>query len=347
MSYLLRRKIGFLLHLPELFHHYRPVMALLDPADYELLIPDDADESIAQIADAFELPYSYVGEVLQHRNIYRYLISDHFFLEDYHLLRRLGAYQIRWISELGCDQLQLGNWNNIYDMILCMGPYQAKRLQFCRRTQIHRIGLPHYDRLYRDDTDWDLLPLIERLGLDLAKRTVLWLPSAYEFSSVELYAGAISALREHYNVVVKPHPLTLREEPDRMELLAGHAFTSLVYDPLDLADLFQLTDVVLADYGHAPFEAIYANRNLLLLNTPHAIDHPHIGWGSSDLNVRVYLRTLNPDEGDELPFLLADDDYWERQRAQRDHLCGTYFNPYFGNAAKQAVDIIGNLDEYF
>jgi hypothetical protein len=76
------------------------------------------------------------------------------------------------------------------------------------------------------------------------------------------------------------------------------------------------------------------------------MDHPHIGWGSSDLNIRVYLRTVNPDEGDDLPFLLADDEYWERQRPQRDHLCSTYFNPHFGNAAKQAADLIGRLDDY-
>lgn len=347
MSYIQIRKLAFLLHLPELYFHYKNVLDILNPEDFDIILPDEASGELIQIMIDNDYRYASISELLDAKIKYKFLVTDHVFLNNYQLLHQLGARQIRWISELGCDQLNLSHRNLIYDMILCFGRYQERKLKFCRHAWLMRVGYPRYDAFYQN-VGYDMKALREEFNCSPSKPILLWMPGFDTFSSVEDYAETISMLSDRYNVLVKPHAYTLLDEPERMALLNSLSYTSMINEVYDDLPLLYMADFVLADYGHAPFSAIYLNKKILLLNVRGVSEHEFMGYGSSDLALRRSLPSVEP----ETPLidwvsLFEDEDIWYKQVFQRERLQERYFHVNFGGGAKAVADIFSRVDEYF
>jgi hypothetical protein len=340
-------KMAFLFHIPDMYFHYRPVLRLLDPQSFDIILPDQAAEDLLEIMARHEYRFAYISELLQSKTLYRYLISDHVFLHDYKLMNQLGRIQIRMLSELGCDRLNLTNWNNLYDLILCLGRYQEKKLRFCKGARMFQVGWPQLDPYFQE---WnpDMRKLRERFGCDGDKPVLVWLPYFEALSSLDLYAERMAALTEHYHVVVKPHDYTLLEEPERIQQLEQLPFTRIIRQPVDVLLLMRLADTVFADYGHTPFPALYCDKRLILLNVPYAPEHEYVGFGSSEISLRSYLPALKPDSPlDEFYALLANDAPWARFERRRQMLKERFFASTYGRSAEIAADVLKNLDRMF
>jgi hypothetical protein len=161
-------------------------------------------------------------------------------------------------------------------------------------------------------------------------------------SSIDVYASALALLQQQHNVIVKPHPLTLSGEQERMQKLAP--FSCLIRDSIDNVVLFELADLVLCDYGGAAFGAIYSDRNLVLLNLPNAANDPSTGQSSSDIEVRRHIAHVVPEEGHEIGLFLTEHaaSYWVEQPKIRAKLREEYFAPYYGYASQVAALTILN-----
>ncbi|PIQ23704.1 hypothetical protein COW36_20190 [bacterium (Candidatus Blackallbacteria) CG17_big_fil_post_rev_8_21_14_2_50_48_46] len=346
MSYLQVPKMGFLFHIPEMYFNYRNVLNLLDRDSFDIVLPDEASESLLDIMAAEEYRFSYISELLQSKTLYRYLISDHIFLHDYQLMNQLGSRQIKFSSELGCDRLHLNNWNKLYDMILCFGRYQEKKLKFCERSWIFQVGWPQYDPFFQEwNPDYEALN--EHFGCDPHKPTILWLPYFEGLSSIDIYAERMAALTDRYNVLVKPHDYTLLEEYERIQLLDQLPFTSVLKRPMDTLPLLLLADTVFADYGNTPFPPLYCDKRLILLSVPFAPEHEYVGFGSSDITLRSYLPTLKPESRlDEFHALLEDEAPWERFFRKKNMLKERFFASTYGSSAQKCAEILNSLDRY-
>ncbi|HEY9844272.1 MAG TPA: CDP-glycerol glycerophosphotransferase family protein, partial [Candidatus Obscuribacterales bacterium] len=251
MSRLVLPKLAFLIHIPDLYFHYRPVLDLLPQESFDIILPDEPPAVLLEIMEARQYHYAYISDLMMSRTMYKYLISDHIFLNDYHLMQELATHQIRLFSELGYDRLQLGNYNRLYDLILCFGRYQEQRLNFCKGTRFAQVGWPRYDAWFQEP-DVDREALLDRLNCDRYRPVVLWLPTFGELSSIPAYAETISKLSDRYNIIVKPHDYTLLEEPEYLTLLYHNHLQTVLTDPFDELHLYFVTDCVLADYGNTP-----------------------------------------------------------------------------------------------
>lgn len=344
MSYLMVPRMAFLFHIPEMYFHYRPVLRLLDPQSFDIILPDEASEQLLEIVASQEYRFAYISELLQSKTLYRWLVTDHVFLHDYQLMNQLGRFQIRMISELGCDRLNLTNWNNLYDLILCLGRYQEKKLKFCQGARLLQIGWPQYDPYYQE-WDPDLGALQRRFHCDPQRPTLVWMPYFEAISSIDIYAERLAALSGDFNVVVKPHDYTLLEEFERIQLLERLPFTQVIRHPEDTLNLMLLADFVFADYGNTPFPALFCDKRLVLLNVPYAPEHEYVGFGSSDVSLRSYLPFLRPESSlEEIYELLSDERPWERYERKRNLLRERFFAATYGSSAQIAADILKSLE---
>ncbi|MGE3724171.1 MAG: hypothetical protein AB7I41_01370 [Candidatus Sericytochromatia bacterium] len=346
MSYLMVPKMAFLFHIPEMYFHYRNVLNLLDPASFDIILPDEAPDALLDIVAANEYRFSYISELLHAKTLYRYLISDHVFLHDYNLMNRLGTRQIRFISELGCDRLNLTNWNKLYDMIFCFGRYQERKLKFCKGIWIFQTGWPQFDPFFQD-VDIDLEGLQRKYNCDPNKPTLLWTPYFEALCSIEIYAERMAALTDRYNVIVKPHDYTHFEEYERVKLLEQLPFTSVTKRPTDLLELLVLADTVFADYGSTPFPPLYCDKRQILLHVPYAPEHEYVGFGSSDLTLRSYLPTLQPDAPlDAFYELLESEEPWLRYEQKQNTLKDRFFAATYGSSSQVTAKLLTTLDKY-
>lgn len=347
MSRLVMPKPAFFMHMPDSFFYYHAILEQLPPESFDVIIPDDAPPALIELLENSDYTARYISELVNARTMYRYLISDHIFLDDYHLLSDLATRQIRFFCELGYDHLMLSNDNRFYDMFLCMGKYQRRHLNFCAPENFHVVGWPQYDRWYAG-MDVELELLQDTFNCDRYRPVLVWQPTFGDLSSIEAYAKIIEKLSTRYNIVIKPHDYTLYEEPERMALLQGlKGIQAVITDPFDAVYLMVLADYVLADYGNTPFGAVYTDQRLLLLNIPEAHSHAFTGLGSSDITLRNYYPSVDPDTNVEaIVRLIEQEDPWSQNGMRLQRLRERLFVNLTGRAALESARLISQLPQH-
>jgi hypothetical protein len=281
--------------------------------------------------------------VLQDGIRYRCLVSEHYLGDGTHhdLMKQVGERNVRFMYAQGKNLWNFAPWNRLYDLILCFGPYQAARLAFAESTVKVQMGYPRYDDYFTQDLATGRIRQL--LGCDPAKPTMVWLPTWKELSSLDRYREAMADMARDWNVVVKPHPLSLTHEPARVAALRALPFTKVVDETLDNLYLYAIAERVVCDYGGTPFGALYLDRPLLLLNMPGAAQHRETGEESADVFLRETVINLDDPSPRALRGVLADEDAWSAQRQVRARLREIFFAPYYGFSGQVAALVLENL----
>lgn len=341
-------RIGFLLHHPELFNHYRNVWKHLPSNAFEIAVTSGTKkvyDAIVESCRRYELPWRDAAELLCDKRRYTTLVSSFPSAtlgadSSPALTKSLGRFSLRFMYGNGKAGWNFRPWNTLYDSILCFGPYQVENLAFCTNTLKVQMGYPRFDSFFNEPLD--RTQRLRELGLDPARKTVVWLPTWSSLSSIEPFAPALVRLQASYNVIVKPHPFTVTDEPARMQAL--EPFDCVIREPIDNVPLFQLADFVVCDYGGSAFGAIYTDRNAVLLDLPNAASDPMTGQSSSDIAIRKQLPHVSVAQAEQLDVLLDDptQTLWPAQQAVRFALREYHFAPFYGYSGQVAALAIAN-----
>ncbi|MEZ5730020.1 MAG: hypothetical protein R3E48_19810 [Burkholderiaceae bacterium] len=251
-------------------------------------------------------------------------------------LTRLGRRQVRLLYALGKLRWNLSDWNSHYHRILCFGPYQRALFEWAfPGVVVDEVGYPRFDHFFDDEPTRD--EAMRRFGLDPARRTVVWLPTYGSLSSIDAYLGPVASLTAGCNVIVKAHPGTPLQEPERWARLCGSSIKVVEQSDLDNVVLFRIADWVLADYGGSAFGALYTRKPVLLLNAPGDLFAADTGWGSADLALRRWLPNLDPSQAERVGELLFDDSLWASLSSTRARCAGNSFTDCDGGSGQQAA----------
>jgi SAM-dependent methyltransferase len=339
------RRIAFLIHAEELLNHFRSVCQLLRPGSFVFLIHANGHES-AQIAEAIgrEGWHSMTtADVLRDGRRFRALVSNHpVSFDEPPLIKRLADINIRFMYAAGKSGWNLREWNQLYDVILCYGPYHAERFLASTNAVVFEMGYPRFDSFF--DGSFDRPRLAESLRCDPRRQTVVWLPTWHDLSTVGLYDEAIARLGSRFNILVKVHPLMAASEPGKVDALERLGFNCVIRNAMDNVALYSLADYVLCDYGGPAFGAIYTDRNLLLLNIADAPSNELLGDDSTEMLIRRSIVNVDRTRVDQIDHLLADEQIWAAQRAERARLRRMFFAPYFGYSSRMAATILEHIE---
>ncbi|EJN40120.1 glycosyl/glycerophosphate transferase, teichoic acid biosynthesis [Pseudomonas sp. GM84] len=154
-----------------------------------------------------------------------------------------------------------GPWRAFADVCLTYGPYAAQRIEYF--SPAVAVGNPRYDDWHSEAFHSNAKSKhADKLNLD--KKTVLYLPTWGDLSSVDQYMGAIYNLAENYNVITKMHHNTQLLESDRKDKMVSGAIHNFGAND-DLLELIALADFVISDYSGAIFDAMYCKKPIALL----------------------------------------------------------------------------------
>ena len=378
------RKLGFLVHTPLLYDHWRNIWEQLDNSEFALLFtgmmlrPENgparsAVEKMTQKVSAKKYRVENVDDLIRRRIRYEYVVSNHKVSgrsmegklpvaeRGKNVLRRLlgrpPARTNQYISlrcgirpvriMYGADisgGWSLAQWNEQYQYVLCHGPNDEDAIRSRFSAKTFQIGYPRYDEYFNNPIPREDNPLWAEFGLDRGRKTLVWLPTAGEGAcSLPHYAEQIAELTDTFNVIVRPHPITVREKPDVIATLEALSLNIDREVIRDMNELYALADYVVCDYGGIAFSALYLDKNILQLDVPGSEEF-YTTAGSTNMELRELLEpVVAVDEGAEIRGLLNDNALWENQREQRSVAFGKYFAPYRGSSTEKVVEVLRGL----
>lgn len=257
---------------------------------------------------------------------------------------------------IGKDLVTYSVGKRLYDLILAYG--QRDHDIFSLYTTAEIVGNPKFDDWFNGNFDEELLEDLHRT-LDKGKKTILYLPTHGDLSSIDELAEELKRVSGLYNTLVKFHYYTPREEPERMEKLQ-HPHIRTFRDDVDLLTLLKAADLVISDNSSAIFDAILADKPLLVADflSKEYLDVEHkkpryyrrglanILTYSGSIEQRIKRDKLvvtiqGPDGlGKGIEEALRDEPYFKGERKKlRDWL----FSFQDGQSGKRAADAIKNF----
>jgi hypothetical protein len=175
--------------------------------------------------------------------------------------------RIRVLYGYAKDAWNYADWNKGFDFILAYGPYSQRKLEVLAPTV--SIGHPRYlgkegdqfrEVYSTDDT------LISQWFSSSIDDVLLYCPTWGDLSSFTWFKQVVNQLEQKYRLIIKlHHGISLSNEYDFSELNSERAF--LCDETVDLFDLFPYCDVVISDYSGAIFDAMLANKKIVLVNS--------------------------------------------------------------------------------
>ncbi|MBI2054961.1 MAG: glycosyltransferase [Candidatus Sungbacteria bacterium] len=168
------------------------------------------------------------------------------------------------------DLWNFGAWSRVFDLALTYGPYSHERMSPYVKSVV--VGNPRFDDWFNRSTKSSSASYIEK-RIDSSKKTVFYVPTHGSLSSLEKMPGALFDLNKLYNVIIRPHPLTLYTERERFmrfkEAVEKQDRTGKIVwldDTVDLIDILFVSDIVISDNSGAIFDAVLVDKPLVLLD---------------------------------------------------------------------------------
>ena len=132
-----------------------------------------------------------------------------------------------------------------FDAVLVHGQFHADWFtRWLPRDRLPIVGYPRYDdffagRIQRHE-------IRRRWGFDESHTVLAFMPTWADNTAFDSFFPALLALRQRFQIVLRPHHCTLRMEPQRMALMHASGLV-LLDNAYDLSDIYAGADVVVAD----------------------------------------------------------------------------------------------------
>jgi CDP-glycerol glycerophosphotransferase (TagB/SpsB family) len=163
------------------------------------------------------------------------------------------------------DPWNYGLWNVFFDTVLTYGPYANKQL--AKYTKTITTGNPKFDDFFAHKIDKKELKKIEK-KLDRSKKTILYIPTYGDLSSIDAMVYAIQNLSHSYNVILKLHHNAVRDIMEYARVLSyqKNEKIHIFDDTQDIVPLFYYSDYVISDNSGVIFESVLAEKPVITID---------------------------------------------------------------------------------
>lgn len=268
--------IGFVLYYPFQFYVYKNIYKQLE-AEAEFIVDLGVYRPVHQPQELIDDIIS----LLKKEGVSYRILGYHDYVYSSYLQNFFGQYQaLVSVWERGCMVLKetrhikkinavygagkeltaVRPSQGLYDICLVYGERMARLHNLFSNSVV--VGNPKFDDWFNNTFDHALLQEVQA-RLDPRKKTILYLPTHSDLSSIDQLSGELKKITKDYNVIVKMHYYTSREEPERARSLKYPGIT-LLEDYVDVLPLLKIADVVVSDNSSAIFDAVLADKPVVV-----------------------------------------------------------------------------------
>lgn len=240
-------------------------------------------------------------------------------LNQFHLKRSLNLVHYVYVFHALVSTHMIYRYGAFdhYDSILCCGPHQAKEIR--RHEELYGLpaktlkaaGYYRLERIYQAYQKYS-----SEKSPSVTKETVLIAPSWGVANILESCGERLVELllKEGYEVIVRPHPETIRRSPDLVSVFASEfgSNPSFTLETSVASDGSLLSaDVLISDYSGIALEyAFGTERPVLFLDVPNKIRNQRyreLGIEPLELSLRSEIGVVvSPKELGSVPQMISD-----------------------------------------
>lgn len=365
-----QKQIGFLIHRPFQYFVFKNIYQSLVNRGVKATFIIDPTSSFPNRPD--EETMIRIKKLLQDKNVNFVEFSfDHFFSEQFtdNFLSAFSVLVSVWswglVSRVkeqrtvcvmygaGKELTMFGFWKRHFDLCLTYGKQQHKFLSQLTTSVI--VGNPKFDDWFRGDFDQNLLKELSG-RIQSRKKTILYLPTHSDLSSIKDLAGPLKDISDEYNVLVKLHYYHRTDNPELVRMMEGGPLV-LFDDSADLITLLSIADVVISDNSSAIFDAMFADKPILVtdFHSPSYLDGEHRSLrhykrgfasaltysGSIEQRIKkdgsVFTITKPTDLRNMLPLVISDPPKIKEKRRKLARWILQFHDQYSGERAADAI----------
>lgn len=271
-------KIGFFINSP--FHYYlyeNTINKLLEKGyecdliinDYLLYDPEwknmyDSNVEFIEGINREDIEAYPCSLLVMNKIRYVCLVSPYYFDQ----LSTISVYNIRMVYGAGYglekESFNFSYWNTFYDTILNYGKYDYERTNIFNSGVI--VGNPKFDKWFNNE--FDVKSIKDELKIDPSKKTILYAPTYGVHSSIDEWKEQLIQINKEYNIIVKLHHGTahLSSESIRKDKILSN-FNIVRDDKTNTLELFKVSDLVISDTSGLIYDALLAEKKIVILNT--------------------------------------------------------------------------------
>ncbi|MGB3255065.1 CDP-glycerol glycerophosphotransferase family protein [Buttiauxella gaviniae] len=253
---------------------------------------------------------------------------------------KISKIHIRTVYGLAKNEWNHAQWNEKYDCVLCYSHYTKDSLQDLTDAQI--VGNPRFDDWHKKNFP---VNMPGNFKLDPSKPTLLYAPTYGELSSLPHWAEKISRLSKEYNIITKLHHGTLYRSSEKNSLkLAKRFLKNITPSKISIFSILKNVDYVISDNSGFIFDAINADKKIILLNWPGMnkllVNNKSLSTTeSAEQTVREFLPVANDME--DMRNYLADGYEWDKHKKHTHHIKYNYCDAFNdGSAGFRAAKVI-------
>lgn len=268
--------VGFVVCYPFHYFVYKNIIRHLPKAEVIIDLPFMK----SGISDWWKVASSIIEvlkkEKIPHRVLRSYYKNPAPFFEKYSIL--VGHYATR-VFHMDCNKNKVkikamyghskelhnfGAWLHFFDASFVFGPYSQKATNIFTHAEL--TGNYMFDDWFANKVD--IGDSASKISLDKNKKTIVFTPTHSNLSSLEFILPISSQLADSFNVIIKPHYITIHEEKERLDAFKNAVDRRILFvdDFCDSQKLLRLADMVISDNSGAIFDAVLADKRLVLID---------------------------------------------------------------------------------
>ena len=241
-----------------------------------------------------------------------------------------------------------------YDTIFCVGSHHLAEIRATEKVYnlpaktLHEVGYYRLEKIHAEYQEY----LAKKVDDD-SRKLVLIATGWQDDNILDTCADGliISLLKEGFEVVFRPHPMTIEKKPELLNALKGR-FAKEEHFQLDTETVSEkylhAADVMICDWSGVALEYAYGTeRPVLFIDLPPKVHNPEyekIGIEPLEVRIRNEIgKSIKPEQASQAGeivknFIDQRDDYRERIIASRKE---NIYN--FGSSSKIGADIIEDI----
>jgi len=116
--------------------------------------------------------------------------------------------------------------------------------QWLPRARLPVVGYPRFDDFFAKKLQREVIR--KKWNVGDSRPVVIFMPTWGDNTGFDLFLPALLALKNQYQIILRPHHCTLRLEQNRMEQINSSGCV-ILDDAFDLSEIYAAADVVIAD----------------------------------------------------------------------------------------------------
>jgi len=215
--------------------------------------------------------------------------------------RLLGSIVIKYPTgmDLNLKHFPRNDWKKHFDIFFTQGKIDTQLIKNkFENKECKIIGYPRYEELKSKEEILNDLKVNFNFNLSENKKKLFWIPTHIEpgilitkdekLININLWIEKISELCKDFDVIVRPHPKSVKIDNSIIRILSKKGFFVDQSDTGKIGNLLKISDLILGDYGDLLFGAIYMEKPLLLLNLKE--DSKFIQERKKNMHIDLSLR---------------------------------------------------------